>query len=143
MSRKWYRKQRTAEYAKSHPHVANPKKTVCSAAVAHYFVSESSTRYLQNISDIVRVVRAGGFIVRSRLSEVPPNTTVSQFRNIIQSNKKARLNARYYIVRVPDHALLLDHDGDVLVDTDPRKRDRRKITHIYGVYYPIDRRTLL
>ena len=38
------------------------------------------------------------------------------------------------MARVSDHIIMLGPDGDTLVDTDPRQRDRRKITHLYVVY---------
>jgi len=35
----------------------------------------------------------------------------------------------FFTIGVPGHALLVDHKGKTVVDTDPRKADRRKVNH--------------
>jgi len=41
-----------------------------------------------------------------------------------------------YVIRVEGHVLMIDRNGKTLVDTAPRKRDRRKVLDITGIYLP-------
>ena len=45
-------------------------------------------------------------------------------------------DVRGYVLLVEGHVLALDIRGDVMVDTDPRHRDRRKVTMVYMVNRP-------
>lgn len=38
-----------------------------------------------------------------------------------------------YVIMVKGHVLLMNHKGDVIVDTSPRKADRREVLEFYGV----------
>ena len=108
----------------------NPYKTPCTCAVLRYFnILPDSFRYAQCIEDICRLLRTRGWSVRSRRSSIN-NCTVGQLRKKIKSGK---LGQGRFIVRVPGHAMLLDHVGKTIVDTDPRKRDVRRVTHLYLV----------
>ena len=110
----------------------NANQNICAQAVA---------RALGNSDDLVRAARTVGFQVRSRKSSLKKNSTVGAARKTIQKlaakeNQKPIFCAAQpvaYIVRVEGHALLMDNDGNTIVDTDPRKADRRKITHFYAV----------
>jgi hypothetical protein len=42
-----------------------------------------------------------------------------------------------YVVRVEGHVLALGPQGQTWVDTAKRKRDRRKVLDVYGVYLPV------
>lgn len=107
----------------------NPRKNICAEAVARALGVSRHVRYLHFISDLVRAARVD-YMVRSRMSAARARgKTVGGIRANL-----ATLGARYYIVRTEDHVLLLGREGQTLVDTAPRKRDRRRITHIYGVY---------
>lgn len=111
----------------------NTNQNVCAKAVAAALGnSDQAVRYLHNINDIVKAARTVGFQVRSRKSNLKKNSTVGAARKTIQK-LAAKENNSYYIVRVEGHALLMDSDGNTVVDTDPRKADRRKITHFYAV----------
>lgn len=103
-------------------------KTVCNTAVTRYFGADADVHYLHCIADVVRAVRKQGFTVRSRKSSVKIGS-VGQVRKQLK-----KLGLGFYIVRVFGHVLLLDHTGKTVVDTDPRKRDRRQITHLYKVF---------
>ena len=120
----------------------NNNQNICAQAVARALgASDGSVRYLHCIDDIVRAARMTGFQVRSRKSNLKKNSTVGAARKIIQKlAAKENENEIFcvaqpvaYIVRVAGHALLMDNDGNTIVDTDPRKADRRKITHFYAV----------
>jgi len=107
----------------------NPRKNICAEAVADAIGVAGYVRYLHTISDLVRAARMR-YTVRSRMSAANARgKTVGSIRA-----KLAELDARCYIVRTDDHVLLLGADGRTLIDTSPRKRDRRKVTHLYGVY---------
>jgi len=111
----------------------NPNKNLCAEAVAEAIGVSRHVRYLHTISDLVRAAR-NDYIVRSRMSAANARgKTVGAIRD-----KLATLGARYYIVRTDDHVLLLNCEGQTVVDTAPRKRDRRKVTHVYGVYWKSD-----
>jgi hypothetical protein len=108
----------------------NPNKNVCALAVAKALGVHEETRYLHSIQDVVYAARKH-WTVRSRFSAV--NGKAGKSVGAIR-NKVSELDGRFYIVRVDGHALLLDGEGNTLVDTAPRKRDRRKVTHLYAVY---------
>lgn len=101
----------------------------CALAVANALGVAGNVRYLHNLDDTLRAVRTA-YSVRSRLSAVGGlGKTVGAIRA-----KLAQQGARYYIVHVQGHVLLLGADGSTLIDTNPRKHDRRKIRYIYGVF---------
>tara|TARA_A100001037_G_scaffold270738_1_gene265773 strand:- start:99 stop:494 length:396 start_codon:yes stop_codon:yes gene_type:complete len=106
----------------------NPNQNICVQAVAFALGVDYRVRYLHTIKDLVRAARLA-YTVRSRKSAVGNAKTVGAIRNKVKD-----LGASYYILRVAGHVLLLGSDGKTLVDTDPRKRDKRKVTHIYGVF---------
>lgn len=123
VNRKWLTEKYNKEQGSEHK-----SKTICASAVAGFFNADGNVRYLQTVSDIVRAVRKHGYTVRSRRSSVQADS-VGGIRKELK-----KLGEGYYIVRVEGHALLLDHNGQTVVDTCPRKRDRRKITHLYKVF---------
>ena len=107
----------------------NPNQNICALAVAKSLRVESAVRYLHNMKDLVRAARTR-FTVRSRMTQAKgKNKSVGAIRQNVAS-----IGALGYIVRVDDHVILLDSKGQTLIDTDPRERDRRKVTHIYGIY---------
>jgi hypothetical protein len=79
------------------------------------------------------VLRRNGFAVRSRASRLPKGCTVGKARDKIASISDDPAGTMY-IVRVESHVLLLDSDGKTVVDTAPRKRDRRKVKGILAVW---------
>jgi len=50
------------------------------------------------------------------------------------SDTGAKVNVVGFIVGVPGHVLMLDASGNTVVDTAPRKRDRRAVDGVYIVY---------
>jgi len=107
----------------------DPNRNVCALAVADALGVARRVRYLHTVTDVVRAVRAGGYTARSRRSAVRGDTIGS-----VRAQLAARVGAAYYIVHVAGHVLLLGADGRTLVDTDPRKNDRRKISRLFGVW---------
>jgi hypothetical protein len=111
----------------------NPNQNVCCQAVANWFGTATEVRYLHCMSDLVRSVRTK-YTVRSRLSTVGKRT-VGQIRKRCEAiTANESIAVKGFIVRVDGHVVLLDKMGLTVVDTDPRKRDKRKITHCYVVY---------
>ncbi len=111
----------------------DPRKNICGLRVATALGVERRVRYLHTMSDLVRAARAGGFLVRSRRSRLPRAATVGTARA-----KCEAIGAKYYLARVEyggkGHVILLGRDGRTLIDSDPRERDRRRVTHFYGVW---------
>ena len=117
--------------------LVNPNQNICAQKVAKFLGCVDTTRYLHVISDLVISARKKGWTVRSRMSNVK-DMSVGNCRNTL-----AKLSACEkledtcvfgYIIRVHGHVIFLNASGDTVVDTAPRKRDRRKITHCYIVY---------
>ena len=108
------------------------RKTVCASSVlAHFGIYPDTYKYAENINDINRILRDRGYSVRSRKSKIvtkKANTLGSIRKRIKDLNEPGK-----FFVRVPGHAMLLDGDGKTIVDTAPRKRDRRKVTHVYKI----------
>jgi hypothetical protein len=133
-------------------HASGRRKTVCtSSVIAHFGISPRTYHYSGHMSDIKRILRRGGFSVRSRKSackltyraeqangkmktlrrlhaDLP---SVSKIRPVLRKLNDAP-DARY-LVLVEGHVLLLDRDGATIVDTDPRKVDRRKVQGVWVV----------
>ena len=108
------------------------RKTVgASSVLAHFGIYPDTYKYAENINDINRILRDRGYSVRSRKSKIVTKkaNTLGSIRNRIKDSSEPGK----YFVRVPGHAMLLDGDGKTIVDTDPRKRDRRKVTHVYKI----------
>lgn len=108
-------------------------RTVCtSACLAHLGIPPEKYNYSSKWGDMERIMRNNGYAVRSRRSKVPSGTTVGGARKYL-----AKLNdppGTVYYVSVPGHAMLLDGDGETIVDTAPRRRDRRTLLRVYAVF---------
>lgn len=131
ISKKINKREQFIKRAEAKQGEAHKFKSVCASAVANELGCIDATKYLHTIEDLVKSARTYGYTVRSRKSVLPPNCSVGKARGIIN-----RISVHYkdrYIVRVRGHVLLLDFEGKTIVDTDSRKRDARKITHIYLV----------
>jgi len=78
------------------------------------------------------VLRRHGFAVRSRKSSIPKGATVGGIRTSIR--KMQDPPASCYLIHVSGHMLLLSNTGETIIDTAPRKRDRRKVLDIKAVW---------
>lgn len=107
---------------------SNPNKNICALRVASYFGQADQARYLHTIYDVIRNVRRA-HTVRSIRSYVKGKTAGS-IRNQLKDIK----GLTHAIIYVSGHVILMDVNGNTIVDTAPRKRDARKIIKIYGVY---------
>lgn len=104
----------------------NPSQNLCALRVAQYLGVNGLVTYLHTINDLVRAARKV-YTVRSRKSSVRANTVGKARKSL------SNLDGKYYMIIVKGHVLLLDTNGTTIIDTDPRIRDKRKITHIYAV----------
>lgn len=110
-------------------HKSGKRKTVCSSAcLAFMGIAPDTYHYSGTIFSIVNVFRTKGFSVRSRKSRVK-GLTISQAKKKIMGWDEGG----YYLIQVQGHALMINCLGETVVDTDPRKADRRKIIRIYRV----------
>ena len=113
-------------------HSSGRRKTVCTSSVLAFFgISPDSYRYSQNRKDVLRILRSNGLSARSRKSKVI--TAKCQTIGAVRARIKKLGESGYFYVGVVGHAMVLDGDGNTVVDTAPRKRDRRRVTHVYHV----------
>ena len=111
----------------------NRFKSVCTSTVLkHFGIDRSQYRYSQIAGDVESILRRKGYSVRSRKSQAG-SVSVGGLRKKIQDGKIDLANCRRILVRVKGHVLLLDRDGNTVVDTDPRTRDRRPVLGVYIV----------
>lgn len=118
---------RKQQRAKSN-NTVNANQNVCAFMVASALNVQNSVRYLHVIDDLKRAIQSK-YSLRSVKSMVKSDTVGGARKNLEGQN-----GAVAYMVWVEGHVLLLGAEGQTIVDTDPRKRDRRKICGIWGVY---------
>ena len=114
-------------------HASGRRKTVCTSSVMAYFgIAPSEDNYSQCIRDINRVLRSKGFSVRSRFSTVVTKKfkTVGAIRERI---KALDVSSGAFYIGVSGHVLVMDREGNTVVDTAPRKRDKRQVLELYWV----------
>ncbi len=109
----------------------NGNKNICALRVAQALGVHEETRYLHTVNDLVYAARKR-FTVRSRGANIKGKTVGASRAKLIDLATKH--NTIGFIVRVAGHVLLIDNEGRTIVDSDPRQRDKRKITHCYMVY---------
>lgn len=108
------------------------RKTVCASSVlAHFGIYPDTYKYAEKVDDVKRILRDRGYSVRSRKSKIV--TKKANTLGSIRSRIKDLNEPGEYFVRVKGHGMVLDGSGKTIVDTAPRKRDRRKVTHVYKI----------
>ena len=112
--------------------LANGNKNICGLAVAQALGVHEETRYLHTVDDVVYAARKR-FTVRSRGSQVN-GKSVGKMRSKLAKLAAQVEGCKGFIIRVKGHVLLLNTEGKTTVDSDPRQRDARKITHCFIVY---------
>lgn len=143
-----------------HRYFKKGAKTVCTSAVLAAFGIDACTyHYSGQLKLRCNILRKNGWAARSRNShlrrvykfskkvKIPSGPkSVGQARKIIARINKDEpetnawgdpLGTRY-MIRVEKHALLLDYHGKTIVDTDPRLRDKRKVSDIRAVFRSAD-----
>ena len=110
-------------------------KTVCTSAVlAAFDIDACQYNYSGHLDQRLNVLRKFGWSARSRNSKLRKNESVGAARKLIAQHKWGDPPGTRYMIRVQGHALLLDYDGNTIVDTAPRQRDRRKVLDIRAVF---------
>ena len=113
-------------------HDSGRMKTICTSNVIAFFgIPSSSYKYSDCKTDVTRILRRHGFSVRSRMSALcgKKRITIGALRNRIAHLGESGA----FYVSVPGHAMLLDSTGRTIIDTAPRKRDRRQVISVYKV----------
>lgn len=137
MTRRLYMRKYRHEMRSKSNNEANPNKNVCALAVAKVLCCDKQTRYLHNWQDLQRAIRSL-WSMRSVKSYVKatPDSTVGSLRKAMHDYATKEQHLIAYVIRVEGHVLMIDRNGKTLVDTAPRKRDKRKVLDITGVYLP-------
>jgi hypothetical protein len=83
---------------------------------------------------VASILRRFGWSVRSRNSTLIKGTkTVGAVRKAIREYQDYTNDVLYYI-HVSGHVLLLNSNGETVVDTDSRKVDRRRVLNVHAVF---------
>ena len=114
---------------------SNPNQNICVQRVAQYLGVDKMVRNLHKMTDLERAARIGGYTVRSRKSKVK-GLSVGGARKICSKISEQETDKVIigYMIGVPMHTLFLDPQGNTIVDTAPRQRDRRKMDWFKIVY---------
>ncbi|HEY5657003.1 MAG TPA: hypothetical protein VIY27_04365 [Myxococcota bacterium] len=121
------------DYRADSNNASNPNRNLCALAVCEAFGTATSTRYLHTMGDIVRCIRTR-YTVRSRRSSVRGRTVGAIRGQLARVAADAPGRVVGFVVGVPGHVLVMASDGRTLIDTSPKQRDRRRVTHLYVVY---------
>jgi len=112
-------------------------KGVCVSAVLSYFgITPDQYKYTWSKkvgNNYHNILRRFGYSVRSRNSVFSKAKTVSQIKKAIKKYADIYDNVSYMVV-VKNHVLLLNSNGQTVVDTSPRKMDRRKVLKVSAVF---------
>ena len=115
--------------------MATLQSTPCATAALNFFGVSGVTwnaRTEKNVWD--ETLRRAGYAVRSRASKLGKLTsTVGAARQKIAEIAQGEPEIIAFVARVEGHVLVIGRDGQTLVDTDPRKSDRRKLNGLVAV----------
>lgn len=111
------------------------KKTICTAAILKSFgVGHDEYHYWHDAITINKVLLGRGYRVESRKSALnitSSQTTIGTVRESLKDLDGDKSN-RYH-VGVIGHSVVLNGDGQIIVDTDPGTRDLRKVVQAYAI----------
>ena len=111
-------------------------KTPCASAALNYFGVSGATWNNRTKKNVWKdTLRRGGFSVRSRMSKMPKNASVTKCRKKLAQIAKEEPLIKGFIVCVRGHVLVVNRLGKTIVDTDPRKIDRRKVVGVTAVFW--------
>tara|TARA_B110000503_G_scaffold91392_1_gene137963 strand:- start:519 stop:860 length:342 start_codon:yes stop_codon:yes gene_type:complete len=110
-------------------------KTPCASATLEFFGVKGTTwneRTGKNVWD--DTLRRNGYAVRSRMSKLGSSPTVGSVRAKVAKLAASEPDIIAFVARVSGHVLVIDRDGQTVVDTDPRKKDKRKMFGFVAVF---------
>jgi hypothetical protein len=115
-------------------------KGVCVSACLGYFgITPDQYRYTSSlrggpVNPILGIYRRFGWAVRSRKSNlIKGSKSVGAVRKAIKGYTDYTDDVKY-LVHVKGHVLLLDSNGDTIVDTAPRQVDRRRVYNVWAIF---------
>ncbi len=114
-------------------------KGVCvSACLSYLGIKPNQYKYTWSTrkgnDSAISILRRFGWSVRSRSSKLLNGTkTVARVAKNIKNYNDYTDDVVYY-VKLSGHVLLINSNGEVIVDTDSRKVDRRKVYKVYAVF---------
>jgi len=109
--------------------------TACAGSVLGYFGIKGATWNNRTKKNVwADTLRRNGFAVRSRASKVKHGSTAGSIRNTLAKVAADEPRIEAFVVRVSGHVLLMDRLGRTIVDTAPRKRDRRSVLGVWAIW---------
>jgi len=120
-----------AEFRKTSNNPDNTNQNVCAQAAADFFGCATAVRYLHTYQDCQRAI-GKRFSVRSAKSFAKSRTVGGARANL--SAYAATTGAIAFLIYVKGHVLIMNTKGETVVDTAPRKADRRAIVHVHAIY---------
>ena len=110
-------------------------KTPCATSILAFFGVEGVTwndRTKKNVW--ADTLRRAGFSVRSRTSKLnKKEQTVCAARSKIAKIATDEKDIIAFIACIKGHVLVIDRNGQTVVDTAPRKRDKRQIVRLVAI----------
>lgn len=107
----------------------DPNKSICCSAITDYFKTTKLCTYLHNSGDIVFSIAKKHNVVDKDL--LVKGLTVEEAREVMELNSlKENTKVKGYFISVKDHAMLLDENGNTIVDTDEQEGDDNRIITI-------------
>jgi hypothetical protein len=112
-------------------------KTPCASAVLAFFGVRGTTWNERTQKNVwADTLRRNGFAVRSRRSKLNrKESTVGAARGKLALIAEQEPLVLAFVIRVRGHVLIVGRTGHTLVDTDPRKNDRRKVENLYAIMH--------
>lgn len=117
-------------------HASGKMKTVCvTACLTTIGVPFNSFQITGSIitGHYLKILNKFGFSARSRKSRMPKSLSIGACRKAI---KKIGEDVVYFAVVKGSsycHAILIDNEGNTIVDTSPRQKDKRIIHSIHAI----------
>jgi len=112
-------------------------QTPCATSVLRFFGVKGVTwndRTKRNVWD--DTMRRSGYSVRSRTSQLrKAEKTVGASRARLAEIAAKEPAILAFVIRVQNHVLVVDRTGQTIVDTAPRRADRRAIKKVMAVFY--------
>lgn len=109
--------------------------TGCAGAVLKYFGCMGVTWNNRTEKNVyLDTLRRNGYAVRSRTSQIKKWSSVGAIRAKLAQIADKEPKIEGFIVEIINHVLVLDRNGQTIVDTDQRTRDRRRVLKVYAVW---------